>query len=56
MSKDKYNEAQVRSKLEKQGCKISGSTITAPSGRLGINALGMLDYLVSTCKMVVKYV
>lgn len=55
MAKDKYNEAQVRSKLEKQGCKISGSTISVPRGRLGINALGMVDYLVKTCKMVAKY-
>lgn len=56
MAKDKYNEAQVRSKLEKQGCKVSGNTITVHRGRLGINALGMLDYLVKECRMVVKYV
>lgn len=55
MAKDKYTEAQVRSKLEKQGCKISGSTISVPRGRLGLSALGMVDYLVKTCRMVAKY-
>lgn len=55
MAKDKYTEAQVRSKLEKKGCRISGNTIMVHRGRLGINALGMVDYLVKQCKMVVKY-
>lgn len=55
MAKEQYTEAAVRHKLEKQGCKISGNTISVPRGRIGINGLGMVDFLVKQCKMVAKY-
>jgi len=55
VAKEQYTEAAVRCKLDKQGCKISGSAIHVPRGRIGIKGLGMVDFLVKQCKMVAKY-
>jgi len=47
-----YTEAYCRSRLERMGCRFSGlNSFTVPKGRLGIKALGMVDYLATYCKM-----
>lgn len=56
MSKE-YTEAGCVAKLTKLGCKFSGmKTFTVPRAKIGINSLGMVDYLVNECKMVAQYV
>lgn len=56
MSKE-YTEAYCRARLEKLGCKFSGlNTFTVPKAKVGINSLGMVDYLVSNCKMTAQFV
>jgi hypothetical protein len=56
MSKE-YTESYCVTRLTKMGCKFSGmKSFTVPKGRIGINALGMVDYLANECKMVPQYV
>ena len=56
MSKE-YTESDCISKLERLGCKFSGMRVlTVPRSRLGLKALGMVDYLANTCRLVIKYV
>lgn len=56
MSKDKYTETYAVSRLEKMGCKFSDmKTFSVPKGRLGINALSLVDYLVKYCGKTVKW-
>jgi hypothetical protein len=56
MRKD-YSESYCKNKLEKMGCKFGGlNTFTVPKGKVGINGLGMVDFLVNHCKLSVKYV
>jgi len=56
MSKEPHTEGLAVAKLTKMGCRFdAGKVFTVPKGKLGINSLGLVDYLVKVHGMVAKY-